>query len=132
MGWSTALAQRPTWSTRCGPSPSPPTPTRLSLRNRERPRIPEYQAAEPASSPPLRPLSRAFALDLRISLSKMNGDVIAMAITKSDLLVFSAGWAAGAAAYATYPRWKHKLEPLLSGVVAGAAAAFSDARSASE
>lgn len=53
-----------------------------------------------------------------------------MAITKSDVLVFSAGLAAGAAAWATYPKWKHKVEPLLSGVVAGAAAAFGDANAA--
>ena len=55
-----------------------------------------------------------------------------MAITKSEVLVFSAGLAAGAAAWATYPKWKHKVEPLISGVVAGAVAAFGDANAAAE
>jgi hypothetical protein len=59
-------------------------------------------------------------------------------ITRSDLLIFSAGLAAGAVAYATYPKWKGKVGPLMSGAretlgpliasaVAGAGAAFADA-----
>jgi hypothetical protein len=53
--------------------------------------------------------------------------VLPVAITKSDLLVFSAGLAVGAVAYATYPKWKDKLAPLISGALAGAGAAFRDA-----
>ncbi len=49
-----------------------------------------------------------------------------MPITRSDLVIFATGVAAGAAVIATYPKWKGKLEPLLSGVLAGAGAAFGD------
>jgi hypothetical protein len=63
-----------------------------------------------------------------------------MPITRSDLLVFSAGLAVGALAYATYPKWKDQLEPLLSEAreklgpllseaLAGAGDACADARS---
>ncbi len=59
-------------------------------------------------------------------------------VTRSDLLVFSTGLAIGAVAYATYPKWKGKvnpliseaaerLGPLLSAAVAGASAAYADA-----
>ena len=51
-----------------------------------------------------------------------------MAITRSDVLIFSAGIAVGAVACATYPLWKEKLAPLLSGLMAGAGAACSDAK----
>ncbi len=61
-----------------------------------------------------------------------------MPVTRSDLLVFSAGLALGAVACATYPRWKGKVSPLLaeaaeqfgpllSAAVAGASAAYADA-----
>jgi hypothetical protein len=55
-----------------------------------------------------------------------------MAITRSDLFVFSAGLAAGAVACATYPKWKAKLEPMLAGVIAGAGAAFAEAKQAAD
>jgi hypothetical protein len=53
--------------------------------------------------------------------------VIIMPITRSDMLVFTTGVAAGALALATYPKWKGKLSPLVSGVLAGAGAAVSAA-----
>lgn len=55
-----------------------------------------------------------------------------MPVTRSELVFFGAGLAAGAVAYATYPRWKSRVEPLVSAVVAGAAAAFKDAQAANE
>jgi hypothetical protein len=67
--------------------------------------------------------------------------VVLVPVTRSDLVVFSAGLALGAVAYATYPRWKGKvspfvadaaerLGPLLSAAVAGASAAYADATAA--
>jgi hypothetical protein len=53
--------------------------------------------------------------------------VIAMPISKSDVLVFSTGIAVGAVAFKTYPKWKDKIAPLVAGAVAGARDAFSDA-----
>jgi hypothetical protein len=53
-----------------------------------------------------------------------------MALLRTSLLAFGAGVAAGATAYATYPRWKHKFGPLISAAVAGATAAFHDAQAA--
>ena len=55
-----------------------------------------------------------------------------MAVRGSNLVAFGVGLAAGAVAYATYPRWKHKVEPLIAALAAGAAAAFHDAQAASE
>jgi hypothetical protein len=55
-----------------------------------------------------------------------------MAVTVSNVLAFTAGVAAGAVACATYPRWKHKVEPLISAILAGAASATQDAATASE
>ena len=52
-----------------------------------------------------------------------------MPITRSDVAVFSTGIALGAVAYATYPKWKDKVAPLISAVMAGAAAAYHDANS---
>jgi hypothetical protein len=53
--------------------------------------------------------------------------VIAVPISKSDLLVFSTGIAVGAVALKTYPKWKDKIAPLVAGAVAGARDAFGDA-----
>jgi hypothetical protein len=53
-----------------------------------------------------------------------DGEGVAVPITRSDLLVFSAGLAAGALAYATYPKWKEKLGPMISGAMAGAGDPF--------
>ncbi|MDG3007095.1 hypothetical protein [Paludisphaera mucosa] len=53
-----------------------------------------------------------------------------MPFSRSNLLTFGAGLVAGAAGYATYPKWKHKVAPLVSAVVAGASAAFQDAQAA--
>lgn len=50
-----------------------------------------------------------------------------MPITRSDVAVFSTGIAVGVVAYATYPKWKGKVAPLISAVIAGAAAAYQDA-----
>jgi hypothetical protein len=49
---------------------------------------------------------------------------------RSNLLAFGAGLAAGAVACATYPRWKARVAPLATAVVAGASAAFRDAQAA--
>lgn len=54
-----------------------------------------------------------------------------MAVTRT-LLAFSSGLAAGAVAYATYPKWKHKVAPLVTTVVESASAAFRDAQTAAE
>ncbi len=53
-----------------------------------------------------------------------------MSVSRSNVLAFASGVAAGAAALATYPRWKHKVAPLVSAVVSGAAAAAQDVKSA--
>jgi hypothetical protein len=53
-----------------------------------------------------------------------------MAVVRT-LLTFTGGLAAGAVAYATYPKWKHKVAPIVSSVVEGASAAFRDAQAAS-
>jgi hypothetical protein len=55
-----------------------------------------------------------------------------MPVTRSDLLFFFGGLAAGATAYATYPKWKDKVSPLISGAMAGVAAAYQDASAATE
>jgi hypothetical protein len=55
-----------------------------------------------------------------------------MPVTRSDLLIFFGGLAAGATAYATYPKWKDKVSPLISGAMAGVAAAYRDASAAPE
>jgi hypothetical protein len=52
-----------------------------------------------------------------------------MPITRSDVALFSTGIAVGVVAAATYPKWKDKVAPLLSAVMAGAAAAYQDASS---
>lgn len=52
-----------------------------------------------------------------------------MPITRSDAVVFSTGIAVGVVACATYPLWKAKVTPLISAVLAGAAAAYQDANS---
>jgi hypothetical protein len=44
-----------------------------------------------------------------------------MPIARSDMRVFTTGVAPGALALATSPKWKGKLSPLISGVLAGAA-----------
>ena len=53
-----------------------------------------------------------------------------MPVTRSDLMIFLGGAAAGAAAIATYPRWKDKVDPLLSSALAGVAAAYREASTA--
>jgi hypothetical protein len=45
-------------------------------------------------------------------------------------MIFLGGVAAGAAAIATYPKWKDKVNPLISGALAGVAAAYKDASAA--
>jgi hypothetical protein len=54
-----------------------------------------------------------------------------MALSRSTVFAFAAGAAAGAVAYATYPRWKDKVAPLISAIISGAAAAAQDAQAAS-
>jgi hypothetical protein len=49
-----------------------------------------------------------------------------VALTRS-LLVFSAGVAAGAAARAAYPKFKDKLDPVVSAALAGAGRGLSEA-----
>jgi hypothetical protein len=62
----------------------------------------------------------------------LTGWLVNMPFSRANLLAFSAGVAAGAVAYKTYPRWKHKVEPLVTAVRDGVTAAFHDARAASE
>jgi hypothetical protein len=50
-----------------------------------------------------------------------------MPVSRSDVLIFFGGLAAGATACATYPKWKDKLSPLVSGAIAGVTAAYRDA-----
>lgn len=51
-------------------------------------------------------------------------------VSRSNLFAFGVGLAAGAAAYATYPRWKGRVAPLVSAAVAGATAAMHDVQEA--
>jgi hypothetical protein len=51
-----------------------------------------------------------------------------MPFTRSNVLAFTAGVAAGATAFVTYPRWKKKVAPLISAVISGATAAAQDAQ----
>jgi hypothetical protein len=49
-----------------------------------------------------------------------------MPMTRSELIYFAAGVAVGAAARSAYPALKEKFGPMISGVMAGAGAAFSE------
>ena len=49
-----------------------------------------------------------------------------MPVTRSELLFFSAGLAAGALAHANYPKLKEALGPLMAGALNGAGGTLGD------
>lgn len=53
--------------------------------------------------------------------------MIAMPMTRSELMYFSAGMVAGAFARSAYPQLKEKFGPLLAGALAGTGGPLADA-----